>query len=288
MSNNTPLRNICFTINNYTPDEEQALQAYDCQYLVYGREVGERCGTPHLQCYLEFGRQVRFNTFKKVFPRAANIKSRKGTPLQASNYCKKGSQSHDEWSKFREKGPNFGKDASYFESGEMGQQGKRNDLDAFVEEVSAKRPRTEDLLTSTLYMRYPRHCQQVIDHYHPPQDLDSLDNLWIWGPSGSGKSRKARADYPNHFVKPLNKWFDGYFDQDTVIIDEWSPDTAYLTQHLKIWADHYPFQAEIKGQTRLIRPRRIVVTSNYSPEECFSRSSDLDPILRRFNVVRME
>lgn len=277
-----------FTINNYTPEEEAALQAYDCKYLVYGREVGEKCGTPHLQVYMEFNKQVRFNTFKKVFPRAANIKRRMGTPLQASNYCKKGFQPKAEWEELKENGPNFGKDASVYEAGEMSSPGKRNDLEGFIEEVVAKRPRTEDMLSSTLYMRYPRHCQQVIDHYHPPKDLDVLDNVWIWGPTGTGKSKKARTDYSDHYVKPLNKWFDGYTDQETVIIDEWSPDTAYLTQHLKIWADHYPFQAEIKGHTRLIRPRRFVITSNYSPQQCFSKSEDLEPILRRFKVIEMK
>ena len=34
-----------------------------------------------------------------------------------------------------------------------------------------------------------------------------------------------------------------------------------------------------------IRPEKLVVTSNYSPEQCFSNPEDIGPILRRFRVV---
>ena len=34
-----------------------------------------------------------------------------------------------------------------------------------------------------------------------------------------------------------------------------------------------------------IRPEKLVVTSNYSPEQCFSNPEDIGPIMRRFRVV---
>ena len=34
-----------------------------------------------------------------------------------------------------------------------------------------------------------------------------------------------------------------------------------------------------------IRPEKLVVTSNYSPEQCFSNPEDIGPILRRFRVI---
>lgn len=53
-------------------------------------------------------------------------------------------------------------------------------------------------------------------------------------------------------------------------------------QHLKQWADHYPFKAAQKGSQLLIRPKRIVITSNYSIEECYPEVQDSAPLKRRF------
>ena len=35
-----------------------------------------------------------------------------------------------------------------------------------------------------------------------------------------------------------------------------------------------------------IRPEKIIVTSNYHPEQCFPNREDVAPILRRFQVVQ--
>ena len=40
-------------------------------------------------------------------------------------------------------------------------------------------------------------------------------------------------------------------------------------EHLKNWADLFPFVAETKGGSMLIRPARIVVTSNYTIQQVY-------------------
>ena len=35
-----------------------------------------------------------------------------------------------------------------------------------------------------------------------------------------------------------------------------------------------------------LRPKKIIVLSNYTPQQCFLNSEDLEPILRRFTVIR--
>ena len=76
--------------------------------------------------------------------------------------------------------------------------------------------------------------------------------------------------------------------QDTVVIEEADPkNMEHLADRLKVWADRYPFPGEIKGgRIEGIRPLKVIVTSNYTPEECFPNSNDLEPILRRFKVVQ--
>lgn len=85
----------------------------------------------------------------------------------------------------------------------------------------------------------------------------------------------------------MNKWWDGYKPGQTVIIDEWDPEVSkYLASHLKRWADHHPFCAEVKGGTRVLRPPKLIITSNYTIEECFQEARDREPLMRRFTQVR--
>lgn len=61
-----------------------------------------------------------------------------------------------------------------------------------------------------------------------------------------------------------------------------------LVQHLKIWADRYPFTAEIKGGSIAISPSfTLIVTSNYEPGLCFHSPQDVEAIERRFTVIEM-
>ena len=57
---------------------------------------------------------------------------------------------------------------------------------------------------------------------------------------------------------------------------------------MKIWADKYAFPVEIKCSGDLIRPKIIVVTSNYTIETVFPDPSIHKPLLRRFKVIHKE
>lgn len=55
---------------------------------------------------------------------------------------------------------------------------------------------------------------------------------------------------------------------------------------LKRWADHYPFTAEVKGSATTIRPKQIIVTSNYHPDEIWPEDKMMkDAVMRRFKFV---
>lgn len=64
-----------------------------------------------------------------------------------------------------------------------------------------------------------------------------------------------------------------------------------MGEKLKVWADRYPFVAEIKCDSTMLRPKKVIVTSNYHPSEIWPDKSTLEPLLRRFklrNIVRLE
>ena len=99
--------------------------------------------------------------------------------------------------------------------------------------------------------------------------------MWIYGDPGCGKSKWVWDHFADHmYVKGLNKWWDDYENQPIAFIDEFSKSKNVLADHLKIWADRYPFRAETKGSSRVIRPKVIIICSNYSIEQVFDEPED--------------
>lgn len=127
-----------------------------------------------------------------------------------------------------------------------------------------------DDIDPDIFIRYYSSLKAIArDHPVSVPNLNYLPGLWIHGPTGTGKSSLARKFYSPHYLKNINKWWDGYRGEPYVIIDDWDPNHSMLSYHLKIWTDHYPFTAEIKGGARLVRPLWIIVTSQYSIDDCF-------------------
>ncbi len=86
----TPLsKHWCYTINNPTPRDGEIIHDSNLKFLyhVCGREVGEN-GTRHMQGYVVFVNRCRLSSVKKIFPRA-HLEIKRGTVLEASEYCKK-------------------------------------------------------------------------------------------------------------------------------------------------------------------------------------------------------
>lgn len=105
-------------------------------------------------------------------------------------------------------------------------------------------------------------------HTAANKENEKLENEWIYGPTGTGKTRGVRDKWKDSlFTKNPNKWWDGYQNQETVLIDDFQREHEKLGYHLKIWADHYPFTGEVKGSSMSIRPKRVIVTSNYHPQD---------------------
>jgi len=151
------------------------------------------------------------------------------------------------------------------------------------------------------YVSFFPNIQKI--HFSAPhvlQDLNELNNTWIVGAPGVGKSRGARLigalKSPIHdgvrqeaYFKPANnKWWDSYNQEKVVIIDDMELDAKYMGHELKLVADRYKCRVEIKGASTMIRPDMIVVTSNYSPDEIWSADAVCaSAVKRRFRVVRI-
>ena len=243
----------------------------ECAYMVYGKEVGES-GTKHLQGF------VKFNGQKTM---SAAIKTLVGSHVSVARdvdasiaYCKKD-------------GAVVERGSAPVSAARAGKVGGDLEKERWATALSlAKEGRIEEI-DPQIQISHVRNLDYIATRENlkrKVEEISSLENVWYYGPSGGGKSVKARQEFPDPYDKNCNKWWCGYEGQDSVLLDDFDKVHHVLGHHLKRWADHYPFQAEVKGGSKKIRPLHIVVTSNWSPSEIWQDSNSLEPILRRFRL----
>lgn len=256
-----------FTINNWTEEDETRITLLGAQYTVYGKEIGAS-GTPHLQGYVYFKNQRSLKSMSKKLPRAF-LEKRLGSHEQARDYCKK--------------------DGDFVE---IGIEPQKSGGDSAVERAR-KNKRLRELPLEELVMSGELALNQVpvikkarliLDTEGEPVNADDVRGVWIYGPPGTGKSHSARTEYGKVFIKPQNKWFDGYSGEKTIVLEDL--DTNVLGHYLKIWADKWSCTGEVKGGTVALKHETFIVTSNYSIEELWSEDMMMQrAIKRRFKIV---
>lgn len=236
-------------------------------YLCFGIETCPDTGRRHLQGFVYFKNGRSPQAVEKMYP-GWFAEPKKGTFEQAITYTQK--------------------DGEWWEAGKRPMDATdKSKKSAEVRWSLAKEGRFEELAPESI-----RTYEYIYQKYCTVEDRNTLDNIWIYGPSGCGKSSHVRKTYPDLYWKGMSKWWDGYQHEACTVLDDFDPKHGeYLGYYVKIWADHYAFNAEVKGGMLRIRPQTVIVTSQYTIEECF-RNKDGSPdwptihaISRRFKKL---
>lgn len=265
------------------------------KFIIIGEEYAPETGERHFQGYFETYERQRLSTIKrKTGLDTMHLEHAEGSRDSNIRYCSKPNSKE-----FPEK--------VIFQYPKSLPRRKKIDWDEYLEDLRT-------LEFKEIRAKYPErvyHDFSKIMQYRQLEGMTSKmwtgelkhKNYWIWGDPGTGKSYWARSqlaqaeDNNNIYLKQRGKWWDGYRGQNIVLYEDYQPGedqqiSKSLIGYFKIWGDRYTFNAEVKGGSTEINPGMffLIITSNYSIEECFSTCDprDVIAIRRRFEEIHIE
>jgi len=258
-------RNVCFTAHHATLTGVLFAELpKDTRYVVWSLERCPETQKLHWQGYIEFTTQMRMGAIKKLLgDPGVHLEERKGTALEAANYCKK-LETHV---------------AGPWEFGELSNQGGRLDRDDQISAIGKIRAGAMSLgeIPDDLLLTRPAAVKLALS-LAPAVRRDRVDVYYIEGPPGCGKSYAVEDYFPDVFKPTLGQdrlWFDGYMGQDAIMLDELRGGVklSFLLQLL----DPYKMKVEIKGGTVNACWTKVFVCTNTPPEKWYPKISENDP-----------
>ncbi|QDJ95267.1 replication-associated protein [Capybara virus 30_cap3_1444] len=254
----------CFTLNN---PGDVVPRFENCRYLIYGKEVGES-GTPHLQGFVIFKSNKRLSACKSWLP-GAHFETAKGTNEQASSYCKK--------------------DGAFVEEGDMPNDTAERKSIAWKSVIKSARSGTLEEDYPAVYVHNNRWYNAEYSAHRKLEPLKGTCGIWIMGESGVGKTHSVFTHFgiDKVYDKGVNKWWDGYRDEEVVLMDDVTPENGkFIGSFLLRWADKWPVRVETKGGLLRVRPKKIIITSNFAMREVFDANMlDMEALYRRFKCI---
>nr|QTE03426.1 MAG: replication-associated protein [Phylloscopus tenellipes CRESS-DNA-virus sp.] len=242
----------------------------DVQYCIFGNEKCPKTGRWHKQGYVCFSNKKRLTALKKL-DSTAHWEPKRGSVQEAVDYCKK--------------------DGDWYEKGDMPIE-KGSNKDSFKYCLDMVKEGNFDAIEDSEHLGTYIRYKKTFDSYYKPKlpPYPEPIGIWLHGKPGKGKDTAVIEKYAP-YIKPHNKWWDGYDGQTSVLLSDVDLATAkWCGTHLKIWSDRYPFNAEIKGGSTVLHPEKLFVTSNYTIDQLFRHEDATlcNALKRRFEVINCD
>lgn len=261
-------RAFVFTINNYTQEiiDDLMSKTNELSYIVFGEEIAPTTGTPHLQGYAHFKNPKTIVAARKTIP--GHLEIARGTPEQNFNYTTKEGRSIHTF-------------------GEAPHQGKRTDIQK-MRELAKSGATIMDLIEEATSYQTLRMAE-TLSKYSKPRERNEVEVLWFHGETGTGKTRTAvKLGGDDYWMTSKGlRWWDGYYGQKTVIIDDFRADFCTFHELLRI-LDRYPYRVETKGSSQYLNADRIIITAPYPPDNYYGNQSGEahEQLMRRITSIR--
>ena len=275
-----------FTITYFAGDDKPEWDDIDWTgreehigYIAYGKETCPDTEREHYQAFTWLKKKKTLSGAIRLLHQwlpGAHIEMAKGTLSQNEAYCSK--------------------EGELITWGTPPEQGKRKDLEDLAAKIKDGETTVSEVLDNDPMMihKYGRTLQKIEDKRlrRTFRDWEMICE-WIYGETGSGKSRYAMEgfDPDTHYKYPYDgDWWDGYTGQETVIIDEFRGQIPFSL--LLQLMDRYPMSVRQRGKEPFpFLAKKIIITSCKKPEDVYNNVLDnqetIAQLHRRCTVRRM-
>ena len=277
MSKDTQSRKWQITINNpldYGFDHDRIKDELgDLKSLAYYAMADEAGSCHHTHIYAAFSSAVRFSTLKGRFPQA-HLEVGRGSSQQNRDYiAKSGKWEHD--SKHGTSIP-----GTFEEFGELPVErpGARNDLVDLYDMVKSGLTNYEILETTPehlIHLDKLDRVRQTVKAEEYREIFRDMEVTYIWGPTGSGKSRYVmeRNGYRNVYrVTDYHHPFDTYQNEPVMVFDEFR--SQIKISDMLNFLDGYPLQLPCRYANRQACYSTVYIVSNMMLEQQYAEKEE--------------
>lgn len=280
-----PLKTRFFVVTNWNLNSKDVFEKHNDQlsFLAYGEETCPSNGRPHHQSYLRF-----FNehcTGKRALCSIAKLFKLKESDIHVKVMPM--------WGTLKQNEQYCSKESKLIKLGREPHPGERLDIVEICQQIQ-----NGDTTPEAIAMDIPVKYHQYGRTFHKVHQIClrqkwrtwMTEGLWIYGPTGVGKSHEAFKDYhpSTHYIKNLNEdWWDGYVGQPIVILNEFRGQIKF--SELLDLVDKWPKTVKIRHSEPVpFLAKKIIVTSCKHYRDvyvnCEESISQLD---RRFALLHL-
>lgn len=294
-----------FTLNNHDGERDRAFlegtAGTFCTYMAFQCELAPGTGTPHLQGYLYLVsprtlRGVKQTVFGTERLQGVHLEIARGSRDECYAYVSK-EDSRDPGAVFP-----FQEFGRFDDVPERRGQGQRSDLAAVARAIKDGNSLTEIAMDfPESWIKYHKGIRDLYGMHHtkprvPDEDGDYVapSIIWLFGPTGTGKTRHVFRQHPNpdEIFRKTNgdSWFDGYHGQKIALFDDFRAKWFSFSFLLNV-TDRYPLTVGVKNSTASWSPESIYFTCPKHPSDLFSGlavtdEGSLQQLLRRITEIR--
>lgn len=297
MERDTRHRRYLLTINHPGESWEHeiiraALDKLNLSYWCMADEIGLQEKTMHTHIYFVSKiSAIRFSTIKNLFP-TAHIEPSLGSNAENRAYVQKSGK----WAE--DPKADTAIPGTFEEWGVLPteRQGKRTDLTILYELIKDGLSNYEILEHNPDYLLNLEKIERARQAVREQQYRDTfrqLETVYIWGPTGTGKTRGVMEKYSYSSVYRVTDYahpFDSYAGENVLLLDEYG--SNFKVRDLLNYLDGYPLNLPCRYTNRVACYTKVYIISNlclskqYADVQ-FESPATFEALLRRIQKVRV-